>query len=38
VYDSGKSQVIPGSITSTNTNTINISFDNIFEGTVVVKK
>jgi hypothetical protein len=38
VYDSGKSQVIPGSITSTNTNTVNISFDNIFEGTVVVKK
>jgi hypothetical protein len=38
VYDSGKSQVIPGSITSTNANTINISFDNTFVGTVVVKK
>lgn len=38
VYDSGKSQVIPGSITSTNNNTVNISFDNVFEGTVVVKK
>lgn len=38
VYDSGKSQVIPGSITSTNSNTVNISFVNTFEGTVVVKK
>ena len=38
VYDSGKSQVIPGSITSTNSNTVSISFDNTFEGTVVVKK
>ena len=38
VYDSGKSQVIPGSITSTNNNTIYISFDTVFEGTVVVKK
>lgn len=38
VYDSGKSQVIPGSITSTDTNTVNISFDITFEGTVVVKK
>lgn len=38
VYDSGKSQVIPGSVISTNSNTVTISFFNVFEGTVVVKK
>ena len=38
VYDSGKAQVIPGSVISTNSNTITISFFSVFEGTVVVKK
>ena len=38
VYDSGKSQIIPGSIISTDENNIEISFDSTFNGTVVVKK
>ena len=38
VYDSGKSQIIPGSIVSIDENNIEISFDSSFNGTVVVKK
>jgi len=38
VYDTGKSQVIPGDITSTSANALDITFDNSFTGTVVVKK
>ena len=38
VYDSGKSQIIPGSIISTDENNIEISFSSTFNGTVVVKK
>jgi hypothetical protein len=38
VYDTSKSQVIPGDITSTSANALDISFDSSFTGTVVVKK
>lgn len=38
VYDSSKDQVIPATVTSTSTNTIDLSFSSTFAGTVVVKK
>ena len=38
VYDLNKQQIVPASITSTTSNTVTVTFDNIFEGTVVVKK
>jgi len=38
VYDSGKSQVIPGDVVSIDQDNIEISFDSNFSGVVVVKK
>jgi len=38
VYDTDKNQVIPGSISSSNANSVDIVFDSNFSGTVVVKK
>lgn len=37
-YNTNRSQVIPADITTTSTNTLNITFSNVFSGTVVVKK
>ena len=38
VYDTNKNQVLPGTITSSNENVVQIVFDSNFNGTVVVKK
>lgn len=38
IYDTNKNQVIPASITSSNSNNVSVIFDNTFTGTVVVKK
>ena len=38
VYNSSRSQVIPSEITTTSANALDISFNSVFSGTVVVKK
>ena len=38
IYDTNKNQVIPASITSSNSNNVSVIFDSTFTGTVVVKK
>ena len=38
VYNSSRSQVIPSEIITTSTNALDITFDSVFSGTVVVKK
>ena len=38
VYNSSRSQVIPSEITTTSANALDITFDSVFSGTVIVKK
>lgn len=38
IYDTSKRQVIPAEITSSNSNQVQIEFNSVFNGTVVIKK
>lgn len=38
IYDTSKNQVIPAEITSSNSNQVQIEFNSVFNGTVVIKK
>ena len=38
IYGTDKKQVIPAEITSSNSNQVQIEFNTVFNGTVVVKK
>ena len=38
IYDTTKNQVIPAEITSSNSNQVQIEFNTVFNGTVVIKK
>ena len=38
IYDTDKKQVIPAEITSSNSNQVQVEFNSVFNGTIVVKK